>query len=302
MKSTVTSLDWLLLALLVAVWGSSFALSKEALAYLDASWVVALRLSLAAIVLVPYAYANGDGLGAPAASWMKFIWLGFIGNTFPFFIVTWGMHFITSGVAGLLMGTIPLFVVVLAHFTLPGEELTRPKAMGFILGFAGIVLLIGPEAIFSLTLTGDELKGELAVLFGCLCYAVHAISAKKLGVDPPVKQSAAVCLSGAVMAAVFAAASDPAGLHPVPLAGVAAVVGLGLLPTAVATLFVYRLMARTGPSFVSFSNYLVPVFALGLGAAVLGEPLGWNMLAALLSILAGIAISRIAPARLRFAR
>ena len=66
--------------------------------------------------------------------------------------------------------------------------------MGFLLGFAGIVVLIGPEAIFTFSLSGDELKGELAILLGCLCYAIHGISAKRLGLDHPVKQSAAVCL------------------------------------------------------------------------------------------------------------
>lgn len=291
--------DWFLLALLVAAWGSSFAMSKHALATFDAGWIMALRLAVAAAVLVPYAYASGQSLSASGASWMKFTWLGFIGNAFPFLIITWGMHFITSGVAGLLMGAIPLFVVVLAHFTIEGERLTPPKTIGFILGFSGIVVLIGPEAIFTLSMTGKELIGELTVIFGCLCYAVHGVSAKRLGVDHPVKQSAAVCLTGAVMGLAYAVVTRPHGLAGIPFESYWSVIGLGVLPTAFATVLVYRLMARIGPSFVSISNYLVPVFALAMGAALLGEQLGWNILAALLLILAGIAISRIAPSRER---
>ena len=190
-----------------------------------------------------------------SASWMKFTWLGFIGNAFPFFLITWGMHFVTSGVAGLLMGAIPLFVVVLAHFSLPGERLTVPKAVGFVLGFCGIVVLIGPEAIFTFSMSGDELMGELAVLLGCLCYAIHGVSAKRLGVEHPAKQSAAVCLTGALMGLAFAGAGQSGWPSAVcqsrPLRRWP---GLGLLPTAFATLLVYRLMARTGPSFVSLSE------------------------------------------------
>ena len=80
-----------------------------------------------------------------------------------------------------------------------------------------------------------------------------------------------------------------------PLSGFAAVVGLGLFPTAFATLLVYRLMARAGPSFVSYSNYLVPIFAVLLGALLLDEQLDWNILVALVLVLTGIAISRMQP-------
>lgn len=287
--------DWLLLACLVMAWGGSFAMTKVAVAHLDAAWIMALRLSVAAAILVPYAYAVGQPLNAPAASWRKYAWLGAIGHTVPFFLVTWGTHFVASGVSGLLMGAIPLFLVVIAHFALPGEQLSIPKAIGFLLGFAGIVVLIGPTALFNLSLTGEELKGELAILAGCLCYAVHGVLAKRLGFDHPAKQSAGVCLLAALMGLAFAVLTSPSGLDGPPMSAFVAVAGLGILPTAIATLLVYRLMNRTGPSFVSYSNYLVPVFAVSIGAAALGEELHWNVLLALLLILAGIAVSRLKP-------
>ncbi|HNM86937.1 MAG TPA: DUF3416 domain-containing protein, partial [Mycobacterium sp.] len=92
----------------------------------------------------------------------------------------------------------------------------------------------------------------------------HAVTAKLLGVDPPVKQSAAVCLLAAIMGLALALALAPQGLQGAPLSAFLAVVALGLFPTALATVIVYRLMARMGPSFISVSNYLVPVFAVAL--------------------------------------
>lgn len=287
--------DWTALAVLVAIWGSSFALSKVAVAHLDAAWVSALRLSVAAAALLPYALLTGHSLKSTSEQLRKFSWLAFIGHAVPFFLITWGLHFVSSGVSGLMMGAVPIFLVVMAHFALPDERLTLPKAAGFLLGFIGVLILIGPQQLLNFKLSGDELVGELAVLAGSLCYAVHAVTAKRLGVDDPVKQTAAVCLLAAFMAVAFALLLNPGGVMGKPASAYWAVLGLGLLPTAVASVVSYWLMHRVGPSFVSFANYLVPVFALLLGAAALQEPLNWSILAALAFILGGIAISRMQP-------
>ena len=268
-------------------------MTKVAVAHLDASWVMALRLAVAALVLVPYAYATGHPVLQPGAPWRKFAWLGFIGHAVPFFFITWGMHHVSSGVAGLLMGAIPLFIVVLAHFTLPDEGLTLPKATGFVLGFAGIIVLIGPEKIMTAGFTGSELAGELAILAACLCYAMHAITAKRLGLEHPVRQTASVCVAGGLMGMGFAALASPGGLSAVPFPAFLAVAGLGVLPTALASLIMYKLLSRSGPSFVAYSNYLVPLYAVLLGAAALGERLSWNIAAALALVLSGIAVSRL---------
>lgn len=183
--------------------------------------------------------------------------------------------------------------MVLAHFFLPGERLTPPKALGFLMGFAGILVLIGPDKLFNFSMSGEALWGELAILAGGLCHAIHGVTAKRMGFDHPIKQSACVCIAAALMGLVFAVAVNPHGLYGTPEIAFWAVIGLGLLPTALATLLMYRLMERIGPSFVAYSNYLVPVYAVLLGAAVLGEQLSWNVLAALLLIIAGIAISRM---------
>jgi drug/metabolite transporter (DMT)-like permease len=199
---------------------------------------------------------------------------------------------VSSGISGLLMGAIPLLMMVAAHIFIAEERLTVTKAIGFIFGFIGIIVLMSPKASLSASFSGSALIGELAILLGCLCYVTHSISAKRLGFHDPVLQTAAVCLAGAVIGVVFALAWAPINPASIPSSALWPVVGLGLLPTALASLVMYRLIERTGPSFVSFSNYLVPVYALLFGAVMLHEQLSWNVLAALAFILAGIAISR----------
>lgn len=291
-------LDWLMLSALVIAWGSSFAMTKIAVAHLDAAWIMALRLGIAALVLAPYALIRGQTLFASRAVWSKFTLLALIGHAAPFFLITWGTNFVSSGISGLLMGAIPLFLVVLAHVFLAEEPLTAPKSVGFLLGFAGIVVLIGPGKLFNLSMTEQALLGEIAILAGCICYAVHAVMAKRMGLENPLKQSACVTIAAALMGLAFAVVASPDGLLGKPQSAYWAVLGLGLLPTAFATVIMYRLMNRIGPSFVAYSNYLVPVYAVLFGALTLGERLSWNIVAALAFILFGIAISRMASFRL----
>ena len=205
----------------------------------------------------------------------------------------------TLVLSGLLMAAIPLFIIVLAHFFLPDEPLTLPKTVGFLLGFVGIVILIGPDRVLHMAFAGPALIGQIAILTGCLCYAIHAITAQRLGFEVPVKQAAGVCLTGAVIGLAFALATSPAGLSGKPTIAFLAVAGLGILPTALATLIMYRLLGRMGPSFVAYSNYLVPLFAVLLGALALGERLDWRIAIALVLILGGIAITRLPAGGIR---
>jgi drug/metabolite transporter (DMT)-like permease len=293
MKKRITSYDLALMDSLVVIWGSSFAMSKIAIRDLDATWIAALRLCIGAAVMMAIAIWNNESPWYKRESWPKYAWLGFIGNALPFVLITWGIQYTSSGVSGLLMGTIPLFVILIAHGLLPDERLTTWKTIGFLIGFAGIIVLIDPRNLSGLSFTGGELTGELAIVAGCLCYGFHSVTAKRLGFDKPFQQTAGILLSGAVLALIFAVAKKPAGLADMTSAALLATLGLGLFPTALATVIMYKAMERNGPSFVSFTNYLVPVFALLLGAVLFGEKLYWNIAFALALILSGIAVTRL---------
>ena len=280
-----------LMALLVTIWGSSFALSKIAIRDVDPNWVAALRLTIGGMVILGFALWRGESPTLIKKSWPKYIWLGIIGNAVPFILISWGIQYTTTGITGLMMGTIPLFVIVIAHFLLPDEKLNWRKATGFILGFFGVVILMNPRHLMIATFQGQELWGELAIILACLCYGVHSVTAKRLGFDKPFQQTSGILLAAAVFALLFALFQNPHGLDALTFNASIAIIGLGLFPTAISMVIVYYLMERIGPSAVSFTNYLVPVFALLLGAVAFKETLSWNIALALLCILAGIAIT-----------
>jgi drug/metabolite transporter (DMT)-like permease len=191
------------------------------------------------------------------------------------------------------MGAIPLFVIVLAHVFLPDERLTPMKTLGFVIGFIGLMIVLGPEKLLHFEGQGMALVGELAILLSCICYAVHALLARHIPFQRPLEQAAAVCLSGGLMGVGFAILYAPHGLASATPLAYLCVIGLGIIPTATATLLVYAIVRSAGVSFVAYSNYLVPVYALGLGAVVLGESLTANVGFGLILILAGIAASRM---------
>jgi drug/metabolite transporter (DMT)-like permease len=296
LNQRVTLFDWLLFAGLVICWGSSFVMSKLALASISAEWVAAGRLVIGAAVLLVFAATQRALPVAHPRGILGYTWLGFIGNSAPFLAITWGMQFISSGVAGLLMGTIPLFIIVMSHFFLPNERMTPQRAIGFALGFLGIAVLVGFDQLTAISVKGDELKGELAIICGCVMYAINSISAKRLGGSGSViGQSAGILACAAVMSTAYALFAKPVDWSSISEASALAVVGLGLIPTGLATLIWFKAMQRTSPAFVSMSNYLVPIYALLFGAAVLDEKIGWNALAALAFILLGILVTRVRP-------
>jgi drug/metabolite transporter (DMT)-like permease len=253
---------------------------------------MALRLAIAGVVLTGVLFVTNKSLPRDPSLWRWFGLLGFIGHAAPFFLISWGTQFVTSGLSGVLMGAIPLMVILAAHFFLPDEPVTAPKALGFIIGFTGLVVVIGPQKLFSFSAESEALIGELAILAGCLCYTAHGLFARRIPFKGPMEQSASVCLTGGAMGLAFAAAVAPHGLTNVPISAYFAVAGLGIVPTAIATLLMYRIMRHAGVSFVAYSNYLVPVYALAFGAVTLGETLTWNVAAGLALILSGIAVSR----------
>ena len=142
-------------------------------------------------------------------------------------------------------------------------------------------------------ITNVGLLGELAVVGGCLRYGINSISAKRLNLRGTVAISAGVLAAGAILATLAALTQSPFDVLQKPAGSLLAVVGLGLIPTGLATVLWFKAVERTSPTFTAMSNYLVPVYALLFGALTLGESIGWNVLAALALILGGIAVSRI---------
>lgn len=291
---------WAALFYLVLVWGSSFALTKVAVQSVPPIWVTAGRVVLAALILSAVLLAGGGRFPRGPRNWAWLVWFALCGNIVPFFLIAWGTTIIPSSVAGILMATNPLLVLGLVRLWLPDEPVTARHLAGFALGFAGVVALIGPAALLQLSIVGLDLLAQLAVLGAALCYALLNVTAR-LAPEMGLRAKSAGLMAAAAPVAVGAALiAEPNGLAAAEPAAVLAIAALGILPTAIATLVLFWLVARAGSRFLATSNYLVPAWAVLVGMIFLSERLDAGDWVGMALILAGILISEgRVPLRLR---
>jgi drug/metabolite transporter (DMT)-like permease len=293
----------MLVAVCVATWGSAYACVHVALAERAQPWtIVAGRLWIATTALHLYLWARrAAGREPPPTprSTGKLAMLGLVGAALPFALLSWAQTRIDSGLAGILAALTPILVGFAGPLFANEERLTAGRIVGLLLGFAGVVVLTGPEALSGLG--GPELPGQLAAAAAAVAYAANAVMARRGADVPPLEAAAGWTFWGALYATPFAFLTWEG--PPLPLAwGMIVVLALGA--TGVASIAYFTLLRSVGPTFVSQTNYVMPLCAVGLGAALFGERLDWNAAAALVLIGLGLVTTqdgwrRLAAWRLR---
>ena len=290
-------MHWLLLLALVAMWGSAFTMTGVAVRGLSPTVLVTVRLICAAILLSGLVLLRGLRFPAHGRFWLFSLLLAITGNCVPFWLISFGQQRVDSGLAGILMGIMPLTTVVLAHFFVEGERLNAIKAAGFALGFAGLVVLLGPTALSELRGQGGLLLYQVAIVGGALCYAIQAIVARHRPPADPQVAAAGVMLAGGLIMLPLGLPGAPAELAAAPAAALWALAALTVIATSIATVVFLKLVVIAGPSFTSFINYLIPVWAVLMGMAFLGERPGLGAVIALALILAGIGLTELGRRR-----
>jgi len=285
--------DWGLLAVLVALWGSNFMFIKLGVAAVPPATLVATRLVIGAVILIAVIRAMGYIFPPVGRAWLPYVVLAVVGNCMPFWFITWGQKSIDSALAGILMAIMPLTTLLLAHLFVAGEHMTRNRVAGFLLGFMGIVVLMGPAALDGVGGSPIEILAQVSVLAGALCYAVNGVVIRvALKGDVMVASAAIIAIAAVISLPVALVVDQPWRLDPGSTA-VSILLWIGIGPTAIATLVHLKLIASAGPTFMSLINYCIPVVALLIGVALLGEEPGANAYSGLLLILAGIALSQL---------
>lgn len=292
MQPDITAKSWIMVATLGLVWGASFLFIELALTGVGPFWLTASRILFAGLLTTAIWKMRGGPLYETdeRAGWVPLLAVGVLSSAPPFVAISWGQQFVTSGFAGVSMAAVALVVLPLAHFFVPGERLTLRKSLGFLIGFIGVAVLIGPEAFRSTEVDG-ELFGRFACVLGAACYAVSSVVMRRLPPVDPVGLSAVTLLIGAVPVTVLAAIVE--GVPPMPSAEVAMVIlTLGLVQTAAANLLRVMVIRSAGPVFMSLTNYQVPLWSVLLGVLLLGESVEASLFMAMVLILTGVFLSQ----------
>lgn len=283
--------DWASLALLVACWGSTFAFTKVALETMAPMWIVAFRLCIGLLAVLALLARRGERLPRNAGIWGWLAAIGALALT-PFFLICWGTRYIDTNLAGILFGIGPLVTIGLAHFVVAGERMTIGRAVGFLVGFAGLVILIGPEALAGIGgADSTRLFAQLALVGAASGYALQGICAKIMPDISPVQKSAGAFLVAAAASIPLAAMTETVSPLEASTRSLIATACMGVFSTGLAGIVMFRLIASAGPTFLSLTNYLIPIFVLVVGVALLGERIHTDSLVALVLIVLGIALS-----------
>jgi len=282
---------WAVLLILAFLWGSSYLMVKLALRAWSPDQITGLRVVMAAVILVFTIMSGRHRLPRDLRSWGYFLAIALVGNCIPFFLISWGQQRVESGLAGIMAAVTPLCVLLLAHYTLEDERLSVRHLVAFVLGFCGILVLMGPDSLAALGGSGSRLVAQLAVLAGAVCYAVATVMARLMPAHHPVVTATAVML---LASAMVGPVTVPGALLESPYGAeqLFAIGFLGVLGTGVASILYFYLVRHTGARFVSLLNYLVPLWAVALGALVAGEVLPLNAMAALVLILGALVMTQ----------
>lgn len=296
-----TRASWIMVATLGFVWGGTFLGIELALRGITPYWLAAGRLVFAAGLLSVVFFLRGGRIDVPKSGpvrWPQILLVGCLSSSLPFTLLSWGQQYVTSGFAGVSMAAVALIMLPLAHLFVPGEQLTWRKSLGFIIGFVGVVVLTGGQALGG---NGQELEnfGRMACLGAAGCYAVSGVMMRRIPPIDPLALTTLLMIVGACISVPLALFVE--GPPPVPPRDALITLAiLGLIPTAAANVLRVFVIRSAGPTFMSLTNYLVPVWSVILGTVILGEPLPASLLLALGLILGGIAISQWAALRSLF--
>ncbi len=283
--------DWLMVFTLGIVWGGTFMVQKLALAHLPPLWVAAGRIAFAAVLSTTLWQLRGGKLFTePETDWPRLIFVSVFSAAVPFMLLAWAQQNVTSGFVGVSMAAVALIVLPLAHFLVPGERMTIRRTLGFIIGFIGILVLIGPSALLR-SGAAMETYGQIMCFVAASCYALSSIFMRRLPPIDPVGLSAVTLIFG--MGIVIPVAIFQHGSPPIPPAkGLLLVALLGLIPTATANLLRVLVVRSAGPVFMSLTSYQVPLWSVAFGVLILGEPMKPSLLWATLMILGGVGLSQ----------
>jgi drug/metabolite transporter (DMT)-like permease len=287
-----------LLLLLSLIWGSSFTLIKVAIPTIPPFTMVAARVTIAAVLLVLIARAQGYALPGRGSVWAAFFVQGLLQSALPFTLISWGEMHIASGLAGVLNATPPMFVLAIAMTTGRGRQtISGRKSIGVALGLVGVAVTMGLDALSGIGTAAP--LAQAAVLGASLCYALAPIWGQRFSELPAIVTAAgAMSCAGMLMLPLAAVLERPRTLAPPPAQAVMAVVTLAVVCTALAMVIYFRLIRTLGPLGTTSGSYLRAGFAVALGIAWLGERFTWSSMAGMALILAGVvAITMPVPAR-----
>jgi len=268
-------MDYLTLAVLSALWGTSFLLIKIAAGGLTPAAFAFGRVAVAASALAALSLVMGWRWPHDGRTWVYLLAMAAIGQAAPILALGAAAKLTTSGDLALMMGAAPAATMLCARAFGMGEVWSWRAAFGLAVGLAGVGLAVG--APVDATLYPQATLGRALGLAAAVFYSLGALMSRAASrrIGPAMTATASLTLSAFVLLGVWLVIGGPAQAANAPLASLEALLTLGIVNTALAYLVYFRLVATAGATFAALNNYIVPFVGLVLGAVVMAEPVAW---------------------------
>ncbi len=275
---------------MAATWGCSFWWIKLGLEVLEPVQVAFVRLAVGAMALLIVSAIIGARLPRDLSTWRHLFVVAMLVNSVPFTLFAYGETNISSVLAGIINAATPLTTLAVIMLAFPEEKPTLERVVGLLVGFVGILVVVGVWQ----GLGSGEWTGVAACLGAVTCYGIAFPYMRRhlTGLpDGPVALATGQVMCGAAVLLPLGIAAGP--LHgPITIQPVLGLLGLGALGSGIAFVLNYQVVRAAGPSTASTVTYLTPLFAIAVGVAFLGETVVWNEPVGGLVVLLGVAVAQ----------
>jgi drug/metabolite transporter (DMT)-like permease len=279
---------WFAFILLGVVWSASFLWIKIAIQEVGPFTLVGWRVGFGALTGILATIFQRSIWPRDRSTWVSYIILGLTSLAIPFVLISWGEKTIDSAVASILNASVPLFTIVLAHFTLRDDRMTTQKVLGLLVGFGGVVILLSKDMQ-----PGDNnpILGQAAVLIASLFYAGSTVYARVKTEHVPglVRGTAPLLTASIMMWVIIPVVEKPVHLPTLPITWIA-LAWLGILGSGLALFLWYYLLHEIGPTRTTLVSYIFPLGGVILGVIFLREELTWQLFLGALLIVASLVV------------
>lgn len=284
-------------AMLTALWGLAYAFTRLAVSQsapeygFPPEFIIPVRLSVGALfllVLTLFSHQPWPRL-REWKSWLAMALMGVFGTTAPFLLITTAQQTVDSSLAALYVAAAPLFVSTMAHFLFQDDRINPQKAMGLAVGFVGVAVLFGPDAIAAFG--SASVLAQAMCLLATFCYALSTITARLARDLPPLVFASGFLVFGSIISWPLLLFVEFESLTP-SAAAIWGLAGLAIGPTAIASVLYMALVRRTSATFLSLTGYTIPVFSAVVGFIAFGEVQSWDTVLAFALILGGVWIAQ----------
>ena len=283
-----------MLFILSAIWGSAFIAIKISLEYFAPSSVASYRLISASIFLSIFYIIGKYKTYLNRYDLTMLIFVGIVGNFLPFYLISWSEQHIQSSTAGILMGVGPILTLILSHFLTKDDRFSISKLISISIGFIGVMFIFEIDMFFNINSSNSiQLISKFLIILAALGYMISNIVAyNTLKHIDSFSITFFATFFGALVSIPFLLIGEFNQPSNFTLKSVLPILYLGLFPTALAFQLRYHITKTSGPVFLSYVAYLIPIFALIWGNVLLSEKIHFSSIIGIILILFGVYIGR----------